>query len=85
MKRGIDHLVLSVSDIEHAAQFYRRLGFTTTPRAQHPWGTDNSLVQLIGSFLELLSVERPTLVPPAKEREFSFGQYNQEFYPVGKR
>ncbi len=79
MKRGIDHLVLSVSDIERAAEFYRRLGFTTTPRAQHPWGTDNSLVQLTGSFLELLAVTRPELVPPAKEREFSFGAYNQEF------
>jgi len=79
MKRGIDHLVLGVSDIERAAKFYRRLGFTTTPRAQHPWGTDNSLVQLTGSFLELLTVSRPELVPPSKEREFSFGEYNQEF------
>ena len=79
MKRGIDHLVLGVSDIERAAEFYRRLGFTTTPRAQHPWGTDNSLVQLTGSFLELLAVSRPELVPPSKEREFSFGEYNQEF------
>ena len=79
MKRGIDHLVLSVSDIERAAEFYRRLGFTTTPRAQHPWGTDNSLVQLNGSFLELLAVTRPELVPPSKEREFSFGEYNHEF------
>jgi len=79
VKRGIDHLVLSVSDVERAAEFYRRLGFTTTPRAQHPWGTDNSLVQLTGSFLELLAVVRPELVPPATEREFSFGAYNQEF------
>ena len=79
MKRGIDHLVLSVSDIERTAEFYNRLGFTTTPRAQHPWGTDNSLVQLTGSFLELLSVTRPELISPANTHEFSFGEYNQKF------
>ncbi len=79
MKRGIDHLVLCVSDLDHATEVYRQLGFTTTPRAEHPWGTDNSLIQLTDSFLELLTVARPGLVPSASEREFSFGAYNQGF------
>ncbi|MCP4630386.1 MAG: VOC family protein [bacterium] len=51
MKRGIDHLVLCVNDLDLCAAFYRDLGFTTTPRAQHPWGTDNCLIQLSGSFI----------------------------------
>ena len=79
MKRGIDHLVLCVSDIERAAALYQRLGFTVTPRAEHPWGTDNRLVQLNGCFLELLTVSRPKLIPAATEKDFSFGAYNAEF------
>lgn len=79
MKRGIDHLVLCVSDLERAAAFYRQLGFTTTPRAQHPWGTDNNLVQLNGCFLELLTVGRPELIPATSGQKFSFGAYNSGF------
>jgi catechol 2,3-dioxygenase-like lactoylglutathione lyase family enzyme len=79
MKRGIDHLVLCVSDLERAATFYRQLGFTTTPRAQHPWGTDNCLIQLPGCFLELLTVARPECIPAATAHHFSFGAYNWEF------
>ena len=52
MTRGIDHLVLAVRDLEKARTFYQRLGFTLTPRAQHPWGTANHLAQLNGCFLE---------------------------------
>jgi len=79
VKRGIDHLVLCVSDLERAAAFYQRLGFTVTPRAEHPWGTDNRLVQLNGCFLELLTVGRPELIPASSERNFSFGAYNAGF------
>ena len=79
MKRGIDHLVICVSDLEQAINFYRRLGFTTTPRAEHPWGTDNSLVQLNNCFLELLTLSRPELTPAASEHSFSFGAYNKNF------
>lgn len=79
MKRGIDHLVLCVSDLDRAAAFYQRLGFTVTPRAEHPWGTDNRLVQMNGCFLELLTIARPELMPAATEKEFSFGAYNADF------
>ena len=67
MKRGIDHLVLCVNDLENCAAFYRQLGFTTTPRARHPWGTDNCLIQLAGSFIELLTVSRPALISAAEK------------------
>ena len=79
MKRGIDHLVLCVNDLEPGAAFYRQLGFTTTPRAQHPWGTDNCLIQLNGSFIELLTVSRPSLISAAGPKTFSFGAFNQKF------
>jgi hypothetical protein len=79
MKRGIDHLVLCVNDLELCAAFYRQLGFTTTPRARHPWGTDNCLIQLTGSFIELLAVSRPSLISAAGPKTFSFGAFNQKF------
>ena len=78
-RRGIDHLVLAVGDLDAARDFYARLGFTLTPRARHPFGTDNSLVQLQGCFLELLAVARPEEIPPHGPDDFSFAAYNQEF------
>ena len=79
MRRGFDHLVLCVSDLDAAASWYERCGFTTTPRARHDWGTDNRLVQLDGCFLEILTVGRPALIPPHGERSFSFGAHNQAY------
>jgi catechol 2,3-dioxygenase-like lactoylglutathione lyase family enzyme len=78
--RGIDHLVLCVRDLERARDFYRRLGFTLTPPARHPFGTGNSLVQLADrSFLELLTVLDPEAIPPMRPGQFSFGAYNRDF------
>lgn len=78
-RRGIDHLVLPVHDLEAARRTYEQLGFTLTPRAQHPFGTDNSLVQLQGCFLELLSVERAEEIPAATDTAFSFAAFNRDF------
>lgn len=79
MNRAIDHLVLAVNDLEAIRETYRRMGFTLTPRAVHPWGTANSLVQLQGNFLELLAVAEPGKIPPAQPGRFSFGAFNQSF------
>lgn len=79
MKRGIDHLVLCVRDLSAAEVAYRRLGFTTTPRAIHPFGTGNHLVQLQGCFLELLAVVEPEKIAPAAVGSFSFGPFNRDF------
>ena len=76
---GIDHVVHAVADLDRAAQFFERLGFTLTPRAQHPFGTGNRLAQLQGCFIELLAVTKPGEVPEAKPGEFSFGAYNRDF------
>jgi catechol 2,3-dioxygenase-like lactoylglutathione lyase family enzyme len=77
--RKFDHLVLAAQDLDLQRDFYGRLGFTLTPRAQHPFGTANSLVQLQGNFLELLSVADPAAIPQAAPGKFSFGAYNQAF------
>src|SRR5579871_2303973 len=79
MTRPIDHLVLAVRDLEASRDLYRRMGFTLTPVAQHPWGTKNSLVQMGSTFLELLAVADPTLVPPMKPGFFSFGAFNRDY------
>ena len=79
MNRGIDHLVLAVRDLDAAHGFYTRLGFTLTPRALHPWGTANHLVQLEGSFLELLGVADRAKIAPATPGAFGFGVYNRDF------
>ncbi len=75
--RGFDHLVLCVRDLDVACDFYRRLGFTLTPRAVHPFGTGNSLVQLRGAYLELLTVIDATRIPAAGT--FSFAGFNRDF------
>jgi hypothetical protein len=77
--RAIDHLVLCVADLDRAKAVYERLGFTTTPRASHPWGTGNSLVQLQGNFIELLGVDDPSKIAPTPPGHFSFGAFNDAF------
>ena len=79
MTRGIDHLVLAVRDLDKARAFYAALGFTLTPRALHPWGTANHLVQLDGCFLEILGIADAAKIPPHAPDQFSFGAHNREF------
>lgn len=76
--RGIDHLVLAVRDLDAARGFYEGLGFLTTPVARHPWGTQNSLVQFDGAFLELLTVADPMLIEEPDAGRFSFGAFNRD-------
>ena len=84
MNRGIDHLVLCVDDMDAARRFYERLGFTTTPRAVHPFGTGNSLVQLQGNFIELLAVVEADKIPPGEPGQLSFGAFNRAFLETGQ-
>src|SRR5438046_2056541 len=79
MPRGIDHLVIAVRDLDAARAAYQRLGFTLTADAHHPFGTKNSLVQLDGSFLELVAVADPALVPQPTPQRFSFAAFNRDF------
>ncbi len=77
--RPLDHLVLCVRDLDVARAAYARLGFTLTPRAVHPFGTANSLVQLHGNFLELVAVADPGLIRPTEGGSFSFAAFSQAY------
>ncbi|MFM2422065.1 MAG: hypothetical protein RL291_595 [Pseudomonadota bacterium] len=86
--RQIDHLVITVPDLAHAAAEFEALGFKLTPKAEHPWGTSNRLVQFADqSFLEILTLDRPHLLfehdPAQSPPIFSFGAYNRDFLARG--
>ncbi len=77
--RGLDHIVLAVADLTAAARRFQSLGFTTTPLARHPWGTENILVQLQGGFIELLGIATDVQMSPPQAGEFSFGHYTESY------
>lgn len=76
--RGIDHLVLSVHDLDAAQSFFTGAGFTLTPRAEHPFGTSNHLAMLDGNFLELLATTAPERIPPHGPDRFSLPAHHQD-------
>jgi catechol 2,3-dioxygenase-like lactoylglutathione lyase family enzyme len=61
MLRGIDHLVIAVSDLEGASKAYTDLGFTVVPGGRHTGvGTYNALIAFAdGSYLELIAFYEP--------------------------
>ena len=73
--RGIDHIVHCVHDLNAAVARLEALGFTLTPRALHPFGTGNALVQLQGNFIELLAIVEPAKIAGATAGTFSFGAF----------
>lgn len=81
MARGLDHIVHAVRDLDAAADFYRRAGFTVGARNLHPWGTANRLVQLPGFFIEILTVADETRIAGgAAHAELArlFGAFNRD-------
>ena len=83
MPHGLDHVVHAVRDLDAAAEFYRRAGFTVGARNRHAWGTHNRIVQLQSCFVELLEVAEPEKIAPHGAHSFSFGAFNRDF--VGLR
>jgi Glyoxalase-like domain len=79
MMKAINHLVLAGRDLEAMRAHYQSLGFTVTPRGQHPFGTGNSLIQLHGTYLELLAVTAPQDVPAHGAGHFSFAAFNRDY------
>jgi hypothetical protein len=71
--------VHAVHDLDAAADFYRRAGFTVGARNRHPWGTHNRIVQLQNCYIEILEVAEPEKVAPHGARSFSFGAFNRDF------
>lgn len=77
--KGINHLVLAAHSLDQIRQLYLELGFTLTPSGQHPFGTGNTIIQLRGSYLELLAVTRPQDVIEHGPAEFSFSAFNRDY------
>jgi hypothetical protein len=55
---GIDHAVVVVRDLDNAAENWRRLGFTVSPRGTHSarMGSGNATIMLDPDYIELLGV-----------------------------
>jgi catechol 2,3-dioxygenase-like lactoylglutathione lyase family enzyme len=79
MTRRIDHLVVAVHDLDQTASFYQRLGFQVGARNRHPWGTENRIVQLPGSFIELITLGEGAAIAPHRASAFSFGAFVQDY------
>lgn len=79
MPHGLDHIVHAVRDVDAAADFYVRAGFTVGSRNRHPWGTHNRIVQLKNCYIEILEVAEPAKIVPHGARSFSFGAFNRDF------
>lgn len=79
MPHGLDHIVHAVRDLDAAADFYCRAGFTVGARNRHPWGTHNRIVQLKNCYIEILDVAEPEKIAPHGVRSFSFGAFNRDF------
>jgi catechol 2,3-dioxygenase-like lactoylglutathione lyase family enzyme len=79
MPHGLDHIAHAVRDLDAAAEFYRRAGFTVGARNRHSWGTHNRIVQLKNCYIELLEVAEPEKIVPHSGRSFSFGAYHRDF------
>jgi len=59
---GIDHAVVMVRDLDKAAENWKRLGFTVSPRGTHSahMGSGNYTIMLDPDYIELLGVLSPT-------------------------
>ncbi|MGH1356624.1 MAG: VOC family protein [Thalassovita sp.] len=59
---GIDHCFALVGDLEHAAEQYKALGFTLSPRGTHSpsKGTANYTIMFPRDYFELLGILSPT-------------------------
>jgi hypothetical protein len=79
MPHGLDHIVHAVRDVDAAAEFYLRAGFTVGGRNRHPWGTHNRIVQLKNCYIEILEVAEPAKIVPHAARSFSFGAFHRDF------
>jgi catechol 2,3-dioxygenase-like lactoylglutathione lyase family enzyme len=78
MSRGLDHIVHAVRDLDKAADFYRKIGFTVGARNRHPWGTHNCIVQMPGFFVEILTLAEPDKLGDDAISKF-FGRFNGDF------
>jgi hypothetical protein len=79
MPHGLDHIVHVVRDLDAAAEFYVRAGFTVGARNRHSWGTHNRIVQLTNCYIEILEVAEPEKIVAHAPRSFSFGAFHRDY------
>ncbi len=86
MVNGLDHIVHAVHDLDAAVGVYRRAGFQVGARNVHPraWGTQNHIVQLSGTYIELLGLADTSDTVAHAPRYFSFGAFNRDFLARGE-
>ena len=78
MSRGIDHVIHLVRDLDAAASTYEKLGFLVSSRNKHPFGTHNRIVQLDGSYIEILAVAEPEKIQ-GEGGPTSFAHFHRDF------
>ncbi len=71
-RRGLDHLVLVVNDLDAAEASFAAMGFSMTARAYHPFGTMNNLAIMDGNFIELVGIADPSKIPAHNDTTYSF-------------
>jgi len=71
-KRGLDHIVWAVEDLDQAGASFEARGFTVTPQNDHAFGTSNRLIQLDRFFIELTAIRDRSVFPPEAPDTFSF-------------
>ena len=75
----LDHVVHAVRDLDTADAVFRHLGFVTTPRNLHSFGTGNHLVVFDETFLELIGVVDDGKLQAPAAGSFSMGLHVAEF------
>lgn len=70
----LDHVVINArDDMDHAADVYRRLGFTLTERGYHSLGSMNHLAMFGTDYLELIAVPKNATSGRLDILDYSFG------------
>jgi Glyoxalase-like domain len=70
----LDHVVINARDeMDHAADVYRRLGFSLTERGYHSLGSMNHLAMFGTDYLELIAVPKGATSGRLDLLNFSFG------------
>ena len=69
--KGIDHVVITVRDLDSAQDTFRRMGFTLTPRGHHTLGSENHCVMFGQDYFELLMVPQRL---PGREYYYDFAR-----------
>jgi len=69
--KGIDHVVITVRDLDSSEDIFRRMGFTVTPRGHHTLGSQNHCIMFGRDYVELLMVPQRL---PGREYYYDFAR-----------